>query len=423
MMGTSATAEAAAPGGALERALVRVRVRDDVARVVASTPSLRASWLAAAVVAAGFSTWATHAGPGGVLAFLVTAPLLPVAGVAAAYGPWADPMHEMTQAAPTPAIRIVLLRSAAVLVSTAMIVGIASVLAPGADWTAAAWILPSLGLTLASLALSTFMPIHLAAAAIAFLWFAGIIATSSLTQDGLGVFRGSGQIAFFAVVVASSVVLSRRRDRLAVQGREHQQRLIDVAEGERTRIERNIHDGAQQQLVAISVKIGVARTLVAKNPERAVALLDELRGETQEALDGLRDMTRGTYPPLLADEGLGPALEAKARKMPVPVTVSADGVGRFGRELETAVYYCCLEALQNLAKYALASHATVSLRCIGGEVVFTVIDDGAGFDVRTVRRGVGTRSMEERLQSLGGTLEIRSTPGRGTTIAGRVPAS
>jgi signal transduction histidine kinase len=422
-MGTAEAAEGTVPGGVLERALVRVRVRDDVARIVASTPSLRASWVAAAVVAVGFSTWATRAGPRGVVAFLVVAPLLPVAGVAAAYGRWADPMHELSQAAPTPAIRIVLLRSAAVLASTAFVVGLASVLAPGTDRTAAAWILPALGLTLASLALSTFMPTHRAAAAVTIVWFAGLLVTSSVTRDGLEAFRARGQAVFFVLVVASSAVLARRRERLAVRGRERQHRLIDVADTERKRIERNIHDGAQQQLVAISVKLGVARELVARDPERAVALLDDLRGEAQEALDGLRDMTRGTYPPLLADEGLGPALEAKARKAPVPVSVSADGVGRFAREVETAVYYCCLEALQNLEKYARASHATVSLRCIGGELVFTVIDDGAGFDVRTVRRGVGTRSMEERLQSLGGTLEIRSTPGRGTTIAGRVPAS
>ncbi|MEO8425255.1 MAG: sensor histidine kinase, partial [Actinomycetota bacterium] len=291
---------------------------------------------------------------------------------------------------------------------------------PESDWTAVAWLLPSLALTLASLALSTFMPIHRAAAVITALWLAALLAIGSRAEDGLEAFRGTGQVVFFVLVVACSAVLAWRRERLAIQGRAKQQGMIDVAEAERRRIERNIHDGAQQQLVAISVKLGLVKMFVSKDPERAVTMLDELKAETQEALDGLRDMTRGTYPPLLADGGLGPALEAKAKKAPMPVTVSTDGVGRFPREVETAVYYCCLEALQNAGKYARATHATVSVRSVGTELAFTVIDDGAGFDVPTMRRGVGMRSMEERLTALGGRLEVRSAPGKGTTIVGRM---
>jgi signal transduction histidine kinase len=411
------------PGGTFERALVRVGVREHVARIIAATPSLRASWVAAAVVGMGFSAWAASAGPRGVLAFLVVAPLLPVAGVAAAYGPWADAMYEMTQAAAMSGVRVVLLRSVAVLATTVAIAGVAAIAIPGTDWTAAAWILPALGLTLASLALSTFMPVHRAAGAVTFVWLAGVITAAVAAEDGMEIFRGTGQVVFFLFAVVSSVTLAWRRERLAVRGRATQKSMIDVAEAERRRIERNIHDGAQQQLVAISVKLGVAKVLVTKDPERAVALLDELQAESREALEGLRDMTRGTNPPVLADQGLGAALEAKARRATIPVTVSAEGVGRPPQEIETAVYYCCLEALQNAGKHARATRATISVRCSGGELAFTVIDDGVGFDVRTMRAGVGTRSMAERMAALGGSVEIRSVPGKGTTIIGRVPLS
>jgi signal transduction histidine kinase len=133
-------------------------------------------------------------------------------------------------------------------------------------------------------------------------------------------------------------------------------------------------------------------------------------------------MTRGTYPPVLADEGLVAAIEVKARRAPFDVAVEGNDIGRFPKEVETAVYYCCLEALQNASKYARASRATVSLRCVGGEISFTVADDGEGFDPRTAKRGVGLRSMTERLEALGGAIEVRSAPGGGTTVVGRLPA-
>jgi signal transduction histidine kinase len=411
------------PGGRLERVLARVGVGDHVARLLAATPSLRLSWFGAAAVAVGFSAWAASSGtPGGTLFFLVLAPLVPVAGVAAAYGPWIDPMFEVTQAAPMSSFRLVLLRASAVLVVTSVVVGAAAVALPGAGWTTAAWILPALGLTLGSLALSTFMPTHWAAFAVTLAWFATLIVTRSLSSDRLAAFRGPGQVAFFTLAVGSSVLISWRRERLEIEGREGRRRLIDAAEGERRRIERNIHDGAQQQLVAISVKIGLAKTLVARDPDGAVALLADLQTEAQDALDSLREMTRGTYPPVLADEGLVAAIEVKARRAPFDVAVEGNDLGRFPKEIETAVYYCCLEALQNASKYARASRATVSLRCVGGEISFTVADDGEGFDPQTAKRGVGLRSMTERLEALGGAIEVRSAPGSGTTVAGRLPA-
>jgi signal transduction histidine kinase len=412
------------PGGRLERALARVGVRDHVARLLAATPSLRLSWLGAAAVAVSFSAWAASSGtPGGTLFFLVAAPLVPVAGVAAAYGPWIDPMFEVTQAAPMSGFRLLLLRASAVLVVAAVVIGAAAVALPGADWTAAAWILPALGLTFASLALSTFMPTHWAAFAMTLAWFSTLIVTRSVSSDQLAAFRGPGQVAFFALAVGSSVLIAWRRERLEIEGREGRRRLIDAAEGERRRIERNIHDGAQQQLVAISVKLGIAKTLVAKDPDKAVALLADLQTEAQDALDSLREMTRGTYPPVLADEGLVAAIEVKARRAPFDVAVEGADIGRFPKEIETAVYYCCLEALQNASKYARATRATVSLRCVGGEISFTVADDGEGFDPQTAKRGVGLRSMTERLEALGGAIEVRSAPGSGTTVAGRIPTA
>jgi signal transduction histidine kinase len=423
-MDTASAIATPTPGGRLEHALARVGVRDDVARLLASTPSLRLSWFGAAAVAVGFSAWAASSGsPGGTLFFLVIAPLVPVAGVAAAYGPWVDPMYEVTQAAPMSSFRLVLLRSTAVLVVATVVVGAAAVALPGADWTAAAWILPALGLTLASLALSTFMPTYWAAGTVTLLWFATMIATEAVSTERFTAFRGPGQEVFFAVAVGSSGLIAWRRERLEIEGREGRRRLIDAAEGERRRIERNIHDGAQQQLVAISVKLGLAKTLVAKDPDGAVALLGNLQAEAQDALDSLREMTRGTYPPLLADEGLVVAIEAKGRRAPFVVAVEGNDIGRFPKEIETAVYYCCLEALQNASKYAHASLATVSLRSVGGEISFSVADDGDGFDTQTAKRGVGLRSMSERLEALGGALEVRSARGGGTTVAGHVPAA
>jgi signal transduction histidine kinase len=405
----------------LEGVLVRFRVPDHVARLLAATPSLRWSWLAAAAIAVGFSTWAAHAGERGVLIFLILAPLVPVGGVAAAYGLWMDPMHDLARAAPTTDFTLVLIRSTGVLVATAVIIGVGAALLPGTDWTAVAWMLPALALTLTSLALSTFVPMHRAAIAVAALWLVTIVLTESRSPRAFAAFRGPGQAGFFVVVVASSVVLALRHERLEVEGRARQRRVIDATEAERKRIERNIHDGAQQQLVAINVKLGLVKMLIERDPKRAASMLTDIQAETQEALQGLRDMTRGTYPPLLADSGLATALEARARKSEVPVSVRAAGIGRFPMEIEIAVYYCCLEALQNAAKYSRGTRATIDLRCIGGALSFTVADDGAGFDLGSTRRGIGLRSMEERVQALGGALEVRSSPGSGTSITGRIP--
>lgn len=414
-------ADAGVRGTRLERLLRRAGVPDHVARLLTATPSFRWSWLGAAASAVAFAGGAASTGPRATFAFLVVAPLLPLGGVALAYGPWSDPMTDLSQAAPMSSARLLLIRAAAVLATCGAAVGVTVAFVPAVELPAFAWILPSLGLTLATLALSTFLPVHLAAGAVTAGWVVTVVVSEHTADVPYAAFRGPGQISFFVLAVGSSSVLAWRRERLEREGREGRRRLIDAAEQERRRIERNIHDGAQQQLVAISVKLGLALTLVEKDPVRAGALLETLRADAQEALEALREMTRGSCPPVLADAGLEAALTQKAASASVPVVVQADGLGRFPLYVETAVYFCCLEAVQNAAKHSRANGVTVSLRCSGSDLTFTVADDGAGFEPSVVRRGVGLRSLEERVEALGGTLVIRSSPGAGTTVTGRVP--
>ena len=204
--------------------------------------------------------------------------------------------------------------------------------------------------------------------------------------------------------------------------RASRQRLVAAQDQERRRIERNIHDGAQQQLVALAVKLRLADALVGKDEERAHALLGELHGETSQALEDLRDLARGIYPPLLADKGLGAALESQARKSTMPVTVHPDGVGRYTQGVESAVYFCCLEALNNVAKYSDASSVQIHLWQRDGELRFEVVDDGRGFDTTSKGAGTGLQGMADRLNALGGTFEVVSAPGAGTTVTGALPA-
>ena len=200
-------------------------------------------------------------------------------------------------------------------------------------------------------------------------------------------------------------------------------RLVAAQNEERRRIERNIHDGAQQQLVALAVKLRLADTLVGSDEARAHAMLAELGADTNQALEDLRDLARGIYPPLLADKGLPAALESQARKSTIPVSVESDGVGRYPQEAEAAVYFSCLEALQNVAKYAEASVATVRLAQTNGELTFEVSDDGRGFDPDAAERGTGLQGIADRLAALGGTLDVRSAPGEGATLVGSIPVA
>ena len=197
-------------------------------------------------------------------------------------------------------------------------------------------------------------------------------------------------------------------------------RLVRAQDEERQRIERNLHDGAQQQLVALMVELSLLEDS-AGDPAEVRQVTGQLRAGLRAAVGDLRALARGIYPPLLADQGLGPALRAQAGRAPLPVQVLADGIGRYPRDAEGAVYFCALEALQNVAKYARASRATVALSCARSQLEFTVADDGAGFDPANARQGTGLQGMADRLAAAGGTLRVNSVPGVGTTISGSLP--
>jgi signal transduction histidine kinase len=199
------------------------------------------------------------------------------------------------------------------------------------------------------------------------------------------------------------------------------QRLVTAQDEERRRLERNLHDGAQQDLVALAIKAQLAGVTVDEDPAQAKQILGELKADAAGALANLRDLARGIYPPLLADLGLAPALSAQASKAPLPVTVEAGGIGRFPQATEAAVYFCCLEALQNIAKYAHATQASICLQMQNRMLRFTVSDDGAGYDTSHTPMGSGQRNMADRLAALGGRFEVRSAPGQGTTITGHLP--
>ena len=203
--------------------------------------------------------------------------------------------------------------------------------------------------------------------------------------------------------------------------RASRQRLVTAQDETRRRLERNLHDGAQQDLVALAIKAQLADVTVDEDPAQAKQILGELKADVAGALENLRDLARGIYPPLLADLGLAAALNAQASKSPLPVTVEADGVERFGQDTEAAVYFCCLEALQNSAKYAHATEARIALQAQNGSLRFSVSDDGAGYDARHTPMGSGLRNMSDRLAALGGRLEVRSAPSQGTTITGHLP--
>ncbi|HXA43431.1 MAG TPA: sensor histidine kinase [Candidatus Solibacter sp.] len=228
----------------------------------------------------------------------------------------------------------------------------------------------------------------------------------------------AGQAGLVLRNVGLTAELMARLDDL----RTSRQRLVAAQDEERRRLERNLHDGAQQNLVALKVKLALAEMFAEKDPARAKATLAELKVDTDEALETLRDLARGIYPPLLADKGLAAALESQVRKATLPVQVMADGVGRYPQEVEAAVYFCCLEALQNVQKYAAAQNAGVKLEGSDGGLSFEVTDDGHGFDIASVKRGAGLTNITDRVDALGGRLELSSTPGGGTKIHGSLPA-
>jgi signal transduction histidine kinase len=197
-------------------------------------------------------------------------------------------------------------------------------------------------------------------------------------------------------------------------------RLVGAADAARQKIERDLHDGAQQQLVALRVKLELAREALEADPDAAVEMVAGLGPEVEEIIEEVRALARGIYPALLASDGLGEALRSAAQRLPVPVRIDADGIGRLPSETESAVYFCCLEAMQNVSKHARgASGVTIVLRA-ADTLSFQISDDGCGFAAADPG-GSGLTGMSDRLAAVGGELQVESTPGEGTLVRGSVP--
>jgi signal transduction histidine kinase len=217
---------------------------------------------------------------------------------------------------------------------------------------------------------------------------------------------------------ASHDQLRRQADEL----RASRARVVAAADAERRRIERDLHDGAQQHLVALAVNLRLARELADSDPAQARAVLEGMAGEVRDAIDEFRELAHGIYPPLLVAHGLEHGLRTAVARAPVRARLEAAAIGRYAPEVESTLYFCCLEALQNAGKHAGAG-ARVSLRVWEEQETlrFEVADDGPGFDVAARSPGAGLTNMRDRLGALGGRLTIASTPGGGTQVAGAVP--
>ncbi|HWL34535.1 MAG TPA: histidine kinase, partial [Gaiellaceae bacterium] len=218
---------------------------------------------------------------------------------------------------------------------------------------------------------------------------------------------------------ASATLLAVETGRLEGELRRSQARALAAADAERRRIGRDLHDSAQQRLVALRVHLSLAGEQL--QPEEQ-PIVEQLERELDEALDELQSVARGIYPQVLAQHGLAAALRSAVQSAAIPVSVTDDCASRHSGAVELAVYYCCLEALQNAAKHAgPGASASVWLSDDGGELRFRVEDDGRGFEPARVEPGTGFSNLTDRLTAVGGSIRIDSTAGRGTCIAGQIP--
>ena len=200
-------------------------------------------------------------------------------------------------------------------------------------------------------------------------------------------------------------------------------RIVEAGDAQRRRIERDLHDGAQQHLVALAVNVNLVRQIADNDPDTAKAMLEQIGSDLQEAVQELRNLAHGIYPPLLMDRGLGEALSAAAGRAAIPTGVEADGIGRYPEQIEAAVYFCCLEALQNAAKHAgEGAEAMITVSEEEGALLFEVRDNGAGFDLASrAHEGHGFVNMGDRVGAIGGSISVESAQGQGTAIRGRIP--
>jgi signal transduction histidine kinase len=253
----------------------------------------------------------------------------------------------------------------------------------------------------------------------------GALSIEKKPGDSIGVTEEKlvRDLAAQAGLVMRNVALTEQLLGTIEELRASRQRLVTAQDEGRRRIERNLHDGAQQQIVALTVRLRLLSQLVDRDAEKAKSLAADLQADANDALEQLRDLARGIYPPLLADRGLVAALEAQARKASVPTKVRSDGIGRYPQDTEAAVYFCVLEALNNVAKYSGATGAQVTLSQTNGELSFEVADDGAGFDATATSYGTGLQGMADRLDAIGGALSVVSRRAEGTKVEGRIPAA
>jgi signal transduction histidine kinase len=229
--------------------------------------------------------------------------------------------------------------------------------------------------------------------------------------------------------VAASAALALENERLEAELRARldelqtsRSRLVEVSMFERRRLERDLHDGAQQRLVALSLQLGLAKRRLEEGQDVAAgAMLDAARDELARALEELRELARGIHPAVLTDRGLEPALEALAERAPLPVSLDQMPAERLPAPVEAAAYFVVAEALTNVVKYAGASTAAVRIRRNGSYAVVEVRDDGVGGADPT--SGTGLRGLADRLAALDGRLEVHSPPGEGTTVRAEVPCA
>jgi signal transduction histidine kinase len=199
-------------------------------------------------------------------------------------------------------------------------------------------------------------------------------------------------------------------------------RIVAAGDAERRKIERNLHDGAQQHLVALAVNLRLTKTLAERDPAKAAQMLDQLTSDVQDTLQELRALAHGIYPPLLMDRGLPEALNAAGGRAALPTTVEADGVGRYNPDVEAAVYFFCMEALQNAGKHAGdGAEAQIKVWQDDGMLRFFVADNGAGFDPKHFTGGAGFTNLSDRLGAIGGSFKLDSAPGEGTKLEGWIP--
>ncbi len=258
--------------------------------------------------------------------------------------------------------------------------------------------------------------------AVSEVWRHGEVIAAIVHDEALG---GRPELVRAGVSMAA-VVLENQR--LAAEAeatmRELQRsraRIASGAEQERRRIERDLHDGAQQRLVALRIELELAEEVVLRDPEQGAARLRELEHEVDEALEELRALAHGVYPPVLADRGLAEALRSVARRSATRVELVTHDLGRYSTEVEGAVYFCVLEALQNVQKHATGVRRVVVTLDggIGEELRFSVRDDGAG--AAAIVEGAGITNMRDRLAAIGGEVGIASRPGVGTVVRARAP--